>query len=472
MEEFDIINPSGGAIFPKILPREAFPAKPDPEMVRWHDNVSKRLEIEYRSAKKSKPSSHRSSPPTTSNNRRVITALEEPTEDEAEDYFAPRHPGKSHRPKAASRPSSPSHESFSLYPQPQPQPQPRTVPDHIVVPANYRASSKPRPAIKSVDLRTRDNRSQSFTHQKPVSPPRPRKGRSTTPSGPRRVRGLSLSDNSENSEVSDVEGFSKAQVYGHYDDEEEEEEEEEEDDDDEEDYAPPRHDRFLSPHHHHVRRHSHDAAYPPTPRLRESPPRHQVPDSEEEYSPESKITCDPHYSYISPLQVIKPGPPRQYHSYQEDDFPGRVASTRKSKTSTVRFQEYVIDDAENFSSAPPSPGGRSRRRRPSYSNNNHYYPNNREKGSGHRHWVQRLEKDVGPPLHSKRKGSVGNGSRSGSSTDRARALNGGGKLLPAYAGQPVISRRYITPPSSLHGSMPFEMDLSDENRRGRRSRWD
>lgn len=44
VKRFDVINPAGGGTFPKVIPREAFPAAPDPEMVEWHDTVSQRLE--------------------------------------------------------------------------------------------------------------------------------------------------------------------------------------------------------------------------------------------------------------------------------------------------------------------------------------------------------------------------------------------------------------------------------------------
>lgn len=54
---WDIRNPYGG-YFPKTIPRDAFPSEPDPEMVQWHEQVSRRLEYDY--MKRSKP---RASPP-------------------------------------------------------------------------------------------------------------------------------------------------------------------------------------------------------------------------------------------------------------------------------------------------------------------------------------------------------------------------------------------------------------------------
>lgn len=43
---WDIRNPFGG-YFPKTIPREAFPAEPDPDMIAWHEDVSRRLEYDY-----------------------------------------------------------------------------------------------------------------------------------------------------------------------------------------------------------------------------------------------------------------------------------------------------------------------------------------------------------------------------------------------------------------------------------------
>ena len=36
-----------GEIFPKTIPRDAFPSEPDPEMLEWHEGVSRRLERDY-----------------------------------------------------------------------------------------------------------------------------------------------------------------------------------------------------------------------------------------------------------------------------------------------------------------------------------------------------------------------------------------------------------------------------------------
>ncbi|KAL5358866.1 hypothetical protein BJX96DRAFT_147396 [Aspergillus floccosus] len=46
VELWEIRDPNG-QIFPKMIPRDAFPRESDPEMVGWHEEVSRRFEIDY-----------------------------------------------------------------------------------------------------------------------------------------------------------------------------------------------------------------------------------------------------------------------------------------------------------------------------------------------------------------------------------------------------------------------------------------
>ncbi|KAL4930491.1 major facilitator superfamily domain-containing protein [Aspergillus undulatus] len=46
VERWDIFSPNG-TLFPKTIPREAFPAEPDPEMIQWHETVSQKFEFDY-----------------------------------------------------------------------------------------------------------------------------------------------------------------------------------------------------------------------------------------------------------------------------------------------------------------------------------------------------------------------------------------------------------------------------------------
>ncbi|KAJ5895627.1 hypothetical protein N7495_007318 [Penicillium taxi] len=55
--KWDIAGPDG-EVLPKEIPRDAFPSEPDPEMVKWHESVCKRLEDDY-----VKRNSNRTTPP-------------------------------------------------------------------------------------------------------------------------------------------------------------------------------------------------------------------------------------------------------------------------------------------------------------------------------------------------------------------------------------------------------------------------
>ncbi|KAF2143997.1 uncharacterized protein K452DRAFT_223731, partial [Aplosporella prunicola CBS 121167] len=46
VERFDIVDPGTKGVFPKLLPKEAFPDKPDEKMERWYQEVSERLRKE------------------------------------------------------------------------------------------------------------------------------------------------------------------------------------------------------------------------------------------------------------------------------------------------------------------------------------------------------------------------------------------------------------------------------------------
>ncbi|KAF1981930.1 hypothetical protein K402DRAFT_341399 [Aulographum hederae CBS 113979] len=50
VKQFDLIDPADGKPFPKMLPKEAFPERPDQAMVEWYDSVSERLRREAETA--------------------------------------------------------------------------------------------------------------------------------------------------------------------------------------------------------------------------------------------------------------------------------------------------------------------------------------------------------------------------------------------------------------------------------------
>jgi len=46
VKRFEITNPTDGAPFPSILPKESLPTQPDPDMLEWHQSVSEKLMLE------------------------------------------------------------------------------------------------------------------------------------------------------------------------------------------------------------------------------------------------------------------------------------------------------------------------------------------------------------------------------------------------------------------------------------------
>lgn len=59
--KFNVVDPFNGTPFPKLLPNEAFPSRPDPTMVAWHASVSNKLKIEMQKADPPLIDSNRSS---------------------------------------------------------------------------------------------------------------------------------------------------------------------------------------------------------------------------------------------------------------------------------------------------------------------------------------------------------------------------------------------------------------------------
>lgn len=87
---WDIVD-ANGEILPKEIPRDAFPSEPDPEMLQWHEGVSRRLEYDF--MKKNTP---RSSPPNFGAYHYHFSGKDPLPEEE--DYFspAPRQSGSRH----------------------------------------------------------------------------------------------------------------------------------------------------------------------------------------------------------------------------------------------------------------------------------------------------------------------------------------------------------------------------------------
>ena len=101
MELWDICDAHGNP-FPKDLPRDAFAAEPDVEMIKWHEHVSARLEQDYRNQQ---AQSNPSSPPHFTGYHYRFTG-KDPLPDEEEYFSAPGH-GQRYRPQSRHEPEPP-----------------------------------------------------------------------------------------------------------------------------------------------------------------------------------------------------------------------------------------------------------------------------------------------------------------------------------------------------------------------------
>ena len=93
LKRFDVVNPAASEVFPKALPREAFPAVPDEEMTKWHERVSELLEKEAESEQAMLGSG------TEGHNHEAFhnSSRDPPVErripvDDTPDYFSQTHP--------------------------------------------------------------------------------------------------------------------------------------------------------------------------------------------------------------------------------------------------------------------------------------------------------------------------------------------------------------------------------------------
>ncbi|EEQ32872.1 hypothetical protein McanMca71_003270 [Microsporum canis] len=85
VEMFDIVDAHEGYLLPKSIPASAFPTQPDPDMVKWHETVCNRLELESAGPSPNpRPSSNAHPSPA------VRTHQSRAKEDEG-DYFSQGH---------------------------------------------------------------------------------------------------------------------------------------------------------------------------------------------------------------------------------------------------------------------------------------------------------------------------------------------------------------------------------------------
>ncbi|CAI7607301.1 unnamed protein product [Penicillium manginii] len=90
VSQWNIVDAKGD-IFPKDIPRDAFPSEPDPEMLQWHEGVCRKLEYDF-----VKRQAHRASPPNFGAYHYHFSGKESLPDDE--DYFThPPRRAASHR---------------------------------------------------------------------------------------------------------------------------------------------------------------------------------------------------------------------------------------------------------------------------------------------------------------------------------------------------------------------------------------
>ncbi|KAJ5109656.1 hypothetical protein N7532_002301 [Penicillium argentinense] len=90
VSQWDIIDAKGD-VFPKEIPRDAFPSEPDPEMLQWHEGVCRKLEYDF-----VKRQANRASPPNFGAYHYHFSGKESLPDEE--DYFShPPRRSSSHR---------------------------------------------------------------------------------------------------------------------------------------------------------------------------------------------------------------------------------------------------------------------------------------------------------------------------------------------------------------------------------------
>ena len=95
VKRFDIINPSDGGPFPKLLPADSLPRIADPDMTKWHEGVGEKLRLECESVAP-RSASHTSRPPDIES--QTESSVNGQSMADAADYFqtSPRNPNYAH----------------------------------------------------------------------------------------------------------------------------------------------------------------------------------------------------------------------------------------------------------------------------------------------------------------------------------------------------------------------------------------
>ena len=102
VRQFDIIDPEDLTPFPKILPKECFPDRPDEEMTQWYEKSSQRLRLEARGVAQPQEAPERNGTRRTNSTAEEWSSADEKSD--AAEYFAdPMYKGKRTRPSVVRR---------------------------------------------------------------------------------------------------------------------------------------------------------------------------------------------------------------------------------------------------------------------------------------------------------------------------------------------------------------------------------
>ncbi|KAI1947370.1 hypothetical protein LOY94_003498, partial [Ophidiomyces ophidiicola] len=385
VRKFDIVNPVTKDIFPKDIPQSVFPAEPDPEIVEWHESLSKKLEHDFWASNAGIfPGS---STPQNGQSRKRSGNSRNPSQN-SHDYFSKKNSSRS---AADVPPRMPARDKNSQHFYPH---------DQNLSPLNENSESAPqknrrRPRQESPSSVRETHSSQSFRRGRPPPLAEGRRGRSCTPNRRRwrREHSTDSSDSPNSSESTEYLFVRRRRPQARH-------------------MEPPG-----------VRRHSHDAggsrqrdwsrSPPRTPTYTSKEERHSHPptrkyyyshvhaDNEEgprgspapRYYPHqeryaNEFSQDYQYpSHISPAPTRKsiypnppppvtPMPPRpkEYHnsqpSYPRPDpvapsFCGRRNSHSQAPSTTSPYSRYVAPQAPMpYAPSPPSSRRNSKQKAP------------------------------------------------------------------------------------------------------------
>ncbi|KAL4762301.1 uncharacterized protein BDW70DRAFT_30680 [Aspergillus foveolatus] len=300
VERWDIFSPNG-TLFPKTIPREAFPAEPDPEMIQWHETVSQKFEFDY--WKKNLMDASPKSDPYNSK----FTQKETPTPSKEEEF------AQNHHPRASShRYAVPAEAQTTRRHQ-------RRQSADVPQTSHKSQTNLPRRSAEFVSGYTSPRAPSPPTWPKHASKSRGRERKSySRPASPEYAHGHSASDaSSEDSGTATQEPISPR--YGHH--------------------------RNLSPPHApHARRHSHEA-------YSRRPHRELSPDSQRRYAYREAFN----FSSSRPYDSDSGRGPRQPRVYIDEVRQSRTPGPSPSYAEPVFRESATVPTSPVYGHAHPHP---------------------------------------------------------------------------------------------------------------------